>query len=171
MLRMKSSFWSFCFLAIISYIFFFQAEDGIRDPLVTGVQSVLFRSEGESGRRGITLLAQERMELFDRPVQIAHVVEGESQAFPGLDQLRLEAERLAQLHRGRCHVALPDRRPTEPEVLARLRPPRLEGVHRGGLPGSSAWAGGRRASDLDDGDQQEGSNGAFQVGPPRANSS
>src|SRR5207247_5112143 len=26
--------------------FFFQAEDGIRDPLVTGVQRVLFRSRG-----------------------------------------------------------------------------------------------------------------------------
>ena len=54
------------------------------------------------------------------------------------------------------------------EVFARLRPPRLEGVLGGGLLGGSAWAGGRRASDLDYGDQQEGSNGAFQVGPPHA---
>src|SRR5207245_8181830 len=109
-----------------------------RRPVLPGYER---RGEGESGLRGITLLVQERTELFDRPVQIAHVVEGEAQALPGLDQLRLEAERLAQPHRGRCHVALSDRRPTEPEVLARLRPPRLEGVHRGGLPGSSAWVG------------------------------
>src|SRR5256885_6928939 len=32
------------------YFFFFQAEDGIRDYKVTGVQTVLFRSRG-SGRR------------------------------------------------------------------------------------------------------------------------
>src|SRR5207244_7416315 len=36
--------------------FFFQAEDGIRDDLVTGVQTVLFRSErvrrGDCGRQG-----------------------------------------------------------------------------------------------------------------------
>src|SRR5438105_15943686 len=29
------------------FFFFFQAEDGIRDPLVTGVQRVLFRSPGD----------------------------------------------------------------------------------------------------------------------------
>src|SRR5258708_10840866 len=29
---------------LLSFIFFFQAEDGIRDDLVTGVQTVLFRS-------------------------------------------------------------------------------------------------------------------------------
>src|SRR6266849_9434270 len=38
-----------CFLFIessniICFFFFFQAEDGIRDPLVTGVQTLLFRS-------------------------------------------------------------------------------------------------------------------------------
>src|SRR6266849_7039781 len=39
-----------CFLFIessniICFFFFFQAEDGIRDPLVTGVQTLLFRSK------------------------------------------------------------------------------------------------------------------------------
>src|SRR5207247_283076 len=33
-----------CLLIRLLVFFFFQAEDGIRDPLVTGVQSVLFRS-------------------------------------------------------------------------------------------------------------------------------
>ena len=32
----------------VYYFFFFQAEDGIRDHCVTGVQTCLFRSVGES---------------------------------------------------------------------------------------------------------------------------
>src|SRR5207245_7828702 len=35
-------------LIIFSVYFFFQAEDGIRDATVTGVQSVLFRSRANS---------------------------------------------------------------------------------------------------------------------------
>src|SRR5260370_27797794 len=33
-----------------AFVFFFQAEDGIRDDLVTGVQTVLFRSDRKSTR-------------------------------------------------------------------------------------------------------------------------
>src|SRR5205823_10926834 len=38
-------------------IFFFQAEDGIRDKLVTGVQRVLFRSKGSSKSRARDLVS------------------------------------------------------------------------------------------------------------------
>src|SRR5688572_32494909 len=36
--------------SICLYFFFFQAEDGIRDLTVTGVQTLLFRSPGDVGR-------------------------------------------------------------------------------------------------------------------------
>src|SRR5687767_15632760 len=37
---------------VYSYVFFFQAEDGIRDKLVTGVQTCAFFFQAEDGIRG-----------------------------------------------------------------------------------------------------------------------
>ena len=43
-LRSELMIMMFFFFLIFFYFFFFQAEDGIRDELVTGVRRVLFRS-------------------------------------------------------------------------------------------------------------------------------
>src|SRR5688500_19594544 len=54
-------------------IFFFQAEDGIRDYKVTGVRRVLFRSSAVSrGRRRVNRAAKGLQRVGVRPDQILH---------------------------------------------------------------------------------------------------
>src|SRR2546425_9308218 len=54
--------------SVIFYFFFFQAEDGIRDKLVTGVQTcalpILFRADGEVIARGEVISAKQPLEHF-----------------------------------------------------------------------------------------------------------
>src|SRR5207237_2316806 len=86
-------------------LFFFQAEDGIRDSSVTEFRRVLFRSDLESCLRQVLVQRQRRP-----PHAQEHVVAGQQQ--------RREAEREAQLTVAvlRCQQRLPQPRSEERRV-------------------------------------------------------
>src|SRR2546425_9579893 len=56
---------SWCASCWYILLFFFQAEDGIRDKLVTGVQTVLFRSQYEPALNNLALSLASRGLLED----------------------------------------------------------------------------------------------------------
>src|SRR6266536_5672952 len=64
---MLIQFFFFLTLSRFFVFFFFQAEDGIRDPLVTGVQTCVFRSlpGGDGPPVAVELLAVRDLELVD----------------------------------------------------------------------------------------------------------
>src|SRR6185369_459378 len=70
---------------------------------------------------GIRMPAQEGAKLLDGAIEVAHLIEGEPEAFPGIDQVGLNPERLAKRRRGAGRVAAPHGRATECQKLARPR--------------------------------------------------
>jgi len=87
-----------------------------RRPVLLGHER---RREDQSGSDGIGVPAQQRAELLDGSVEVAHLVEREPQVLSGLDQVRLKPERLAKRPRGRRQIAACHRRPSKHEKLAR----------------------------------------------------
>src|SRR5439155_27001736 len=100
------------------------------------------RGENLPGSYGIRVLAQEGAKLLDRPIEVAHLVEGEPQALAGLDQGGLKPERLAERSGGRRRVTARHRRPAALESLPRPGLALREG-YRG--RGSRRFAGGGRS--------------------------
>src|SRR5437762_11804122 len=79
------------------FVFFFQAEDGIRDTSVTGVQTLLFRSAFRARRLGPDDGVHEGGEI------LLEVALGEAGlANPGVDDARLFDAELDQIGRASC---------------------------------------------------------------------
>src|SRR6266536_5180820 len=101
---------------IISSIFFFQAEDGIRDPLVTGVQTCalpIFEAEPprlEEARRHLDI-AEEKLGEASSPGDLAYLLsergrlalmEGKPEDALALTERALVEAASDNLERGRC---------------------------------------------------------------------
>src|SRR5207245_769062 len=89
-----------------------------RRPVLLGHER---RREDQSGSDGIGVPAQQRAELLDGSVEVAHLVEREPQVLSVRDQVRLKPERLANRSRARRRAAGAGtaRRPAFPVAVSR----------------------------------------------------
>src|SRR5438552_10291538 len=62
----RSVFFFYCFLLFFFFFFFFQAEDGIRDDLVTGVQTCALPISLRPDRKLFLILDQTAIRFSDR---------------------------------------------------------------------------------------------------------